>query len=73
MLVPESCMKIIEKFEWYLITIGCDNLESIEKYSIGKNDNGGFYLINFHPSGEPEASMTLWAALSAPFVTKGSK
>ncbi len=48
-------MKINEKFEWYLIATGCDNSESKEKYSIGKKDNGGFYLINFHPSGEPEA------------------
>ena len=30
-------------------------MESKEKYSIGKKDNDGFYLINFHPSGEPEA------------------
>jgi hypothetical protein len=30
-------------------------LGSKQNYLIGKRDNGGFYLINFHPSGEPEA------------------
>jgi hypothetical protein len=50
-------MKINEKFEKYLLTTGCDNLGSNEKYSIGKKDDGEFYLINFHPSGEPEASI----------------
>ena len=58
-------MKINEKFELYLITTGCDNLGSKEKYSTGKKDNGGFYLINFHPSGEPEAFICC--------VAKGSK
>jgi hypothetical protein len=48
-------MKIIEKFEYLLITKGCDNFGSKQNYSIGTRDNGGFYLINFHPSGEPEA------------------
>jgi hypothetical protein len=32
-------------------------LESIKKYIEGKKDNGRFYLIIFHPSGEPEASI----------------
>jgi len=50
-------MKINEEFELYLITTGCGNLESKEKYLKGKKDNGPFYLINFHPSGEPEASI----------------
>jgi hypothetical protein len=48
-------MKINVKFEKYLITIDCENLESREKYSMGKKDNGRLCLINFHPSGEPEA------------------
>ena len=38
-------MKINEKFESYFITTGCDNLASKEKYSTGKKDDGGFYLI----------------------------
>ena len=58
-------MKINVKFEKNLITTGCDNLESREKYSIGKKDHGGFYLINFHPSGESEALICC--------VAKGSK
>jgi len=48
-------MKINEKFKSYLITASYDNLESKEKYSTGKRYDGGFYLINFHLSGEPEA------------------
>ena len=58
-------MKINEKFEYYLITTGCDNLGSKEKYSIGKEHDLGFYLINFHPSDEPEAFIC--------YVAKGSK
>ena len=58
-------MKINEKFEYCLITISCDNFESKEKYSIGKKDNGSYYQINFHPSGEPEAFICC--------VAKGSK
>jgi len=64
-LVPESCIKIIEKLEKYLITTGCGDLGSKEKYSTGKKDVGGFYLINFYPSGEPEAFICC--------VAKGSK
>jgi len=58
-------MKINEKFASYLITTGCDNLGSKEKYSIGKRPDLGFYLINFHPSDEPEAFICC--------VAKGSK
>ena len=58
-------MKINEKFELDLITTGCHNFGSKEKYSIGKSDGGRFYLINFHPSGEPEAFICC--------VAKGSK
>jgi hypothetical protein len=58
-------MKINVKFEKYLITIACENLESTEKYSMGKKDNSRLYLINFRPSGEPEASICC--------VAKGSK
>jgi hypothetical protein len=47
----ESCMKIKEKFESYLITTGCDYLGRIGKYSTGKKDDVGFYLMNFHPAG----------------------
>jgi hypothetical protein len=54
-LNPESCMKINEKFEYYLKTKGYFDLGNIEKYSTGKNDDGGFYPVNYHPSGEPEA------------------
>ena len=64
-LIPRSCMKIIVKFEKYLNTTVCENLESKEKYSMGKKDDDRFYLINFHPSGEPEASICC--------VAKGSK
>jgi len=46
-------MKINIKFELYLRTKGYDNLTSIKKQEV-KND-GEFYLINFHPVGEPEA------------------
>ena len=35
--------------------MGFRNLGSNQYYSIGKRDNGRFYLINFHPLGEPEA------------------
>ena len=48
-------MKINEMFESYLITRGCDSFGSKEKYSIGKKDDNGFYLIDFHPLGESEA------------------
>jgi len=48
-------MKINGKFESYLITTGCDYLGCKERYSTGKKDDDGFYLINFHPLGEPEA------------------
>jgi len=50
-LIPESCMKINVKFEKYLNTTVCENLESKEKYSMGKKDDDRFYLINFHPLG----------------------
>jgi hypothetical protein len=33
-------MKINVKFEKYLITTVCENLESKEKYSMGKRDDG---------------------------------
>jgi hypothetical protein len=42
-----------------------NNFESKEKYSIGVKDNGRYYQINFHPSGEPEAFICC--------VAKGSK
>ena len=64
-LIPESCMKINVKFEKYLNTTVSENLESKEKNSMGKKDDDRFYLINFHPSGEPEASICC--------VAKGSK
>ena len=54
-LLPESCMKINEKSEYNKITIGWKNLSSRSKYQIGKKDYSQFYLINFHPKGEPEA------------------
>jgi hypothetical protein len=47
-------------------------LRHIEKYPISKKDYSRFYLINFHPAGEPDAFMTLRAELTAPFVIKGS-
>jgi hypothetical protein len=50
-------MKINEEFESYLIPTTCDKLGSKEEYSTGKDDDRGFYLINFHPSGESEASI----------------
>ena len=34
--IPESCMKINEKFEFYKITTDCENLSSKAKYLIGK-------------------------------------
>ena len=54
-LIPEFCIKIIEKLEKYLITKGYDILGSKEKYRIGIKDDGRFYLNNFHPLGVPEA------------------
>ncbi len=48
-------MKINEKFENYKITTVCENLSSKARYPIGKKDDSRFYLINFYPSGEPEA------------------
>ncbi|MEJ2286096.1 MAG: hypothetical protein P8X85_21170, partial [Desulfobacterales bacterium] len=41
-------------------------------YQISKKDDDRFNLINFHPSGEPEAFMILQIALTAPYVIKGS-
>jgi hypothetical protein len=64
-MIPESCMKINEKFELYLKTIDCEDFYSKAKYLIGKQDDSQFYLIHFHPSGEPEAFIC--------FVIKGSK
>ena len=58
-------MKINKKFEKYLITTVYENLERTEKYSMGKKDDGRFCLINFHPTGEPEAFICC--------VAKGSK
>ena len=58
-------MKINEKFEYYLITIDFDNLASKEIFSTSKKDGDRFYLINFHPLGEPEAFICC--------VAKGSK
>ena len=58
-------MEINEKFEFYLITTGCDDLISNEYYLIGKMDDNGFYFINFYPLGEPEAFICC--------VAKGSK
>jgi len=40
MFVPESCMKINEKFEFYLITTGCAYFGSKEKYLMGKKNDG---------------------------------
>ena len=57
-------MKIIEKFEQYLIATVGDNLSSNFKYTIGKKDDGRFCLNNFHPAGEPEAFIC--------YVIKGS-
>jgi hypothetical protein len=39
----------------HIITKTCENLRSIANYPISKKDDGRFYLINFHPAGEPEA------------------
>ena len=39
-LVPEYCMKINEKFQYYLITTGCDNLGSKGHYQIGQRIDG---------------------------------
>ena len=47
-------MKIIEKSEQYWMTAGCNSLKRILKSPPNKADDGPFYLINFHPSGEPE-------------------
>jgi hypothetical protein len=30
-------------------------MRSKARYQISKKDQGRFYLINFHPAGEPEA------------------
>jgi len=38
-------MKINEKFELYLITKGCDNLENKEKYSISKKSRYEFEIL----------------------------
>ena len=56
-MISGGSMIINEKFEEYLITTGCDNLGSKGYYPIGKKDDDGFYLTNFHPLGEPEASI----------------
>jgi hypothetical protein len=48
-------------------------LESKEKYSIGKKDNGRFYLINFHPAGEPEAFICCVADAGDPLIDKHPK
>jgi hypothetical protein len=52
-------MKINEKFGYNIITAGCENQRSNSKYPIGKKDDSRFYLINFHPAGEPEAFIWL--------------
>jgi hypothetical protein len=48
-------MKINEKLGYHKITAGWENLRSNPKYPISKKDDSLFYLINFHPAGEPEA------------------
>ena len=48
-------MKIIEKSKYNKITKGWRNLNSKANYHIGKKDDSQFYLLNFHPAGEPEA------------------
>ena len=52
--------------------MGWDNFESKAKYPDSKKDDDRFYLINYHPAGEPEAFMTLRVEPTAPFVIKGS-
>ena len=56
-------MKINTKFELYLTTKGYDNLTRKKNQDVKKD--GEFYLINFHPVGEPEAFICC--------VAKGSK
>ena len=68
-----SCMKFNAMFGLFYLSMGYEKLSKEAKYHIGKNDNGRLYLVNFHPAGEPEAFMTLRAALTAPFVIKGSE
>ena len=47
--IPDSYMKIDEKFGYNKITAGCENGRSNTKYPISKKNDSRFYLINFHP------------------------
>jgi len=62
--IPEYCMRINEMLGLHIITKTCENLRNIANSPISKKDDGRFYLINFHPAGEPEAFIC--------FVIKGS-
>jgi len=50
-------MKINDMSIYSLISKGCKKLSSKANYQTGKKEYSQFYLINFHPAGEPEAFM----------------